>query len=54
MDWIQAFQKLEEKTFYRGQVEKGLKWVSTLLGNKGWQRHILDIAELLRRPEAHK
>jgi glycosyltransferase involved in cell wall biosynthesis len=54
MDWIQAFQKLEKKSFYQGQVEKGLKWVSTLLGNKGWQRHILDIAELLSRSEAHK
>lgn len=53
-DWIEAFQKLEESVFYRGQVDKGLEWVSPLLGNKGWHVHISDIEELLDQHEAKK
>jgi len=47
-EWIKAFKSLENKDIYSNQAEKGSKWVESLLGKKGWQKHILDLEELLR------
>ena len=46
--WVKAFEALENKDIYRNQIEKGLKWIQPLRGRSGWQKHILDIEELLR------
>jgi glycosyltransferase involved in cell wall biosynthesis len=45
--WTEAFDALEKDGVYEAQVEKGLKWVEPLRGEKGWQGHISDIEELL-------
>jgi glycosyltransferase involved in cell wall biosynthesis len=45
--WTEAFDTLERDGVYEAQVEKGLKWVEPLRGEKGWQGHISDIKELL-------
>jgi glycosyltransferase involved in cell wall biosynthesis len=47
-EWIEAFEALEEKDIYRVQIEKGLKWVEPLRGRRGWEKHISDIAELMK------
>lgn len=47
-EWVKAFETLENKDIYRNQIEKGLKWIQTLQGRSGWQKHISDIEEILR------
>ena len=46
--WKEAFDALENKTTYRAQIEKGLRWVQRFSGRRGWDKHILDIEELLK------
>jgi glycosyltransferase involved in cell wall biosynthesis len=48
-EWVQAFQALEDKTQYQAHIEKGLKWVEPLKGQKGWRGNISDLEELLER-----
>ena len=38
----------EWRAFDKEQVEKSLAWINPLRGKKGWQKHILDIEELLK------
>lgn len=47
-EWIKALGALENIETYQDQVDKGLKWVEPLKGRKGWNKHILDIEELLK------
>ena len=47
--WYEAFSRLEDRLFYRTQVEKGLKWVKPLQGKSGWEKHLADIKELIGR-----
>jgi glycosyltransferase involved in cell wall biosynthesis len=46
--WIEAYQRIENETEYYWQVQKGLQWVERLKGQRGWEKHISDIEELLR------
>ena len=48
-EWVKAFEVLENKDIYKNQIEKGLKWIQPLRGRRGWQKHISDIEELLRK-----
>lgn len=48
-EWVKAFEALEDKDIYRDRIENGLKWVQPLRGRIGWQKHISDIEELLRK-----
>jgi len=48
-EWVKAFEVLENKDIYKNQIEKGLKWIQPLRGRGGWQKHISDIEELLRK-----
>jgi len=50
-EWIQAFEALEKKDIYQNQLKKGLKWVQPLWGRRGWEGHILDVEELVRRSQ---
>jgi glycosyltransferase involved in cell wall biosynthesis len=45
--WYEALSHLENKSHYRIQVEKGLKWVKPLQGKQGWEKHLADIKELI-------
>jgi len=45
--WVEAFEKLEKKVFYRAQVEKGLKWVQPFTGFDGWAEHVADIKKVI-------
>lgn len=45
--WITAFEALEQNSVYQSQVDKGLKWVEPIRGNKGWVKHVSDIEALL-------
>ena len=45
--WVNALEKLENKDFYKAQVEKGLQWSRSLLGKKAWQKYTFDIQHLL-------
>jgi len=47
-EWVKAFEALEDTDIYKDQIEKGLKWIQSLLGRRGWQKHISDIEEVLR------
>ena len=47
--WIEAFKALEDEFIYKEQVENCLKWVEPLRGRKGWQKHVEDIENLLKR-----
>ncbi|MCK4830514.1 glycosyltransferase family 4 protein, partial [bacterium] len=47
--WIEAFDALDNQQKYHSQVEKGLRWVKPFLGRKGWEKHIFDIEELIRK-----
>jgi glycosyltransferase involved in cell wall biosynthesis len=47
--WLECFEKLNNHSLYKEQVQKGLKWVEPLRGRKAWQGHILDIEELLKK-----
>lgn len=47
--WMEAFEALENRDLYQNQAEKGIQWVEPLRGRKGWEKHISDIEELLRR-----
>lgn len=47
--WLEAFENLEDNENYETQVERGLKWVEPLAGNKGWQKFTSDIEELMNR-----
>jgi glycosyltransferase involved in cell wall biosynthesis len=48
--WLEAFESLKDESLYKDLVSKGLKWTQPLLGSRGWQKHISDIAELLNFP----
>jgi glycosyltransferase involved in cell wall biosynthesis len=45
--WVEVFEKLEKKAFYRAQVEKGLKWVQPFIGLQGWTGHVADVKEVI-------
>jgi glycosyltransferase involved in cell wall biosynthesis len=45
--WQKALSSLENSELYRIQVEKGLKWVTPLMGRKAWAKYVSDICELL-------
>ena len=47
--WIEAFERLENKNLYLKQVEKGLSWVKSFLGNKGNEKQLSDIEEIIGR-----
>jgi glycosyltransferase involved in cell wall biosynthesis len=46
--WLEALRALENKAFYREQVEKGLRWVEPLKGRKAWLCYVSDVEELLK------
>ncbi|MFH1674151.1 MAG: glycosyltransferase family 1 protein [Pseudomonadota bacterium] len=46
--WIEIFKALADRDVYNEQIQKGWEWVKPLLGQKGWQKHISDIKELIR------
>jgi glycosyltransferase involved in cell wall biosynthesis len=46
--WKEAFDALENKTTYRTQIGKGLRWVDKFSGRRGWDKHISDIEKLLK------
>jgi glycosyltransferase involved in cell wall biosynthesis len=45
--WQTTIESLDDPDTYHSQVKKGLEWVESLRGNKGWEKHIRDIQELL-------
>lgn len=45
--WQTTIESLDDSDTYHIQVKKGLEWVEPLRGSKGWERHIMDIKELL-------
>ena len=45
--WQTTIDSLDNSDIYHIQVKKGLEWVESLRGRKGWERHIMDIQELL-------
>lgn len=47
--WLDTFKSLESDSIYKNQVEKGLKWVEPLRGQKAWQSYISDIGDILER-----
>jgi len=47
--WLETFRALENEEFYRGQVERGLRWVESLRGRKAWLSYVSDIEELLNK-----
>ena len=47
--WLEAMEALENESVYQERAERGLKWVKPLRGRKGWQRHVSDIENLIRR-----
>ncbi|RJQ25842.1 glycosyltransferase family 1 protein [Candidatus Parcubacteria bacterium] len=46
-DWIKAFQELEDDSFRKDQVERGLNWIKPLRGSQAWQGYISDLEDLL-------
>ncbi len=53
-EWLQAFEALEKKDMYQNQIEKGLKWVQPLWGRRGWEGHISDIEELIKKEDTRQ
>lgn len=51
-EWVDAFQALEDYTRNQAHVQRGFNWVVSLKGRKGWQGHISDLEDLLRRTKA--
>ncbi|MBW1667542.1 MAG: glycosyltransferase family 4 protein [Deltaproteobacteria bacterium] len=47
--WLNSFRKLEDNSTYSLLVEKGLKWVEPLQGDRAWEGYLSDIKELLER-----
>ena len=47
-EWIEAFSALEDANIYQSQRKKGLKWVEPLKGQRGWEKHVADVEELLQ------
>ena len=45
--WQTTIESLDDSDTYHIQVKKGLEWVEPLRGSEGWERHIMDIQELL-------
>jgi glycosyltransferase involved in cell wall biosynthesis len=46
--WMESFELLEDKKFYRNKIAVGLKWVEPFRGQKGFDHHISDIEDLIR------
>ena len=46
--WLKAFQLLESREVYQEQIQKGFNGVKLLRGTKGWNKHIVDVKELLK------
>ena len=44
--WMEALSALKKDELYQAQIEKGLNWVESLKGAKGWHGHIADIEAL--------
>jgi glycosyltransferase involved in cell wall biosynthesis len=47
--WLDAFNRLEDRALYAGQREKGLAWTEPLRGRRGWQNHLDDVLNLIGR-----
>ncbi len=45
--WLNALETLENDGIYRTQVEKGLIWVTPLLGRGAWAKYVSDVYEVL-------
>jgi glycosyltransferase involved in cell wall biosynthesis len=45
--WQLALETLENDEIYRTQAEKGLKWVTPLIGRRAWATYVSDVYELL-------
>jgi glycosyltransferase involved in cell wall biosynthesis len=45
--WIEAFEKLENRSIYSSNAEKGLLWVQAFIGNKGNKKQLSDINEII-------
>jgi glycosyltransferase involved in cell wall biosynthesis len=48
-EWLDLLEILEDQSILKSQIEKGIKWSLPLQGNKGWEKHLQDIEELLKR-----
>lgn len=46
--WANAFKLLESREVYQNRIQKGLNWVESLRGKRGWDKHIVDVEELLK------
>ena len=49
--WLDAFSRLESKSYCRSLVDKGLNWIRPLRGIRGWEKHVADIKELIREDQ---
>ena len=47
--WLTSFSALEDSDVYANQIKKGLKWVKSMRGRKGWANHLIDIYEVAGR-----
>ena len=45
--WQLALETLENDGIYRTRAEKGMKWVTPLIGRRAWAKYISDVYELL-------
>jgi glycosyltransferase involved in cell wall biosynthesis len=45
--WFQAFKALENADTRKSLVTKGLQWVAPMQGPTGWNKHIVDIAQIV-------
>jgi glycosyltransferase involved in cell wall biosynthesis len=46
-EWLGSLRALENEAFYRDQVERGLRWVDSIRGQKAWLSYIADVEEVL-------
>jgi glycosyltransferase involved in cell wall biosynthesis len=45
--WLDAFSALENKDIYESRIDKGLNRVEPLKGDKGWEKYLTDIIQLI-------
>ena len=45
--WLESLKALENAELHQILVKKSLKWVEPFRGQKGWEKHIADIEELM-------
>ncbi len=50
-EWIEAFLKLEKRTYYEEKRNLSFQWAERLRGPSGWNGHIEDIENILRMNE---